>query len=128
MNLDEINLQAEELEDLQETEESVLFGLEKMIGNAHNKYLLNQLTQSPFFDRAARLLHNDFADHLNNHFNGRSSGQKNLQKIFEDFAGLLDNSPHQQLAVYAEEPTILNRLSKYVKILRSDLTNQYAGV
>lgn len=66
---------------------------------------------------ATRLLHNDLVEDLSKHFNAKSSGQKNVQKIFEDFPGLFHDTRNRQLTVYAEEPRILSRSSKYVKIL-----------
>ena len=88
-----------------------------MLANAHNRSILNELTQSPHFDGAARLLHDDLALDLNNYGNARNSGQKNVQNVFSDFPGLFHDTQNQQLTVYLEEPHILNRLSRYVKTL-----------
>ena len=116
-NLSEIELETSELVDLEETQETTAYGLAEMLANAHNTSIFNQLTQSPYFDRAARLLHEDLALDLTNYGNTRNSGQESVQNIFDDIPGLFHDTQNQQLAVYVEEPHILNKLSRYVKTL-----------
>lgn len=88
-----------------------------MIANAYNTSILEELQQSPYFDKAAQLLHEDLAYDLSKYGSAKSSGQTNVQNTFVDFPGVFHDTQNQQLAVYVEEPSILNRLSKYIKIL-----------
>ena len=112
-----IELKADELADLDKTTETTVYGLGEMVANAYNTSLLERLQQSPHFDKAAQLLHVDLAEELSRYGSTKSSGQTTSQNRFGGFPGVFYDTQNQQLAVYVEEPTVLNRLSKYVKML-----------
>jgi len=89
-------------------------GLGEMIVDAHNTDLLDKLQKSPKFEAAAQLVYQDIAEELNQSLNAEPFTS---EKIFQEFPGLFQDPENNQVAVYVAEPSVLNKLSKYVTLL-----------
>lgn len=86
-----------------DSENLVVSGLANLIANAHNTGLLNKLLESPHYNQAASLVHDNIASELNLELEKNTSSSANTQN-FE---------------IYMNNTEILNKLSEYVKILET---------
>ena len=88
-----------------------------MLVNAHNTSLLEKLKKSPQFEAAAKLVHQEIGEELNQRLNAAPFTPENAERVFQEFPGLFHDPENNQVAVYVEEPSILDKLSKYVILL-----------
>jgi hypothetical protein len=86
-----------------DSENLVASGLANLIANAHNTSLLNNLLESPHYNKAASLIHHEIANQLNT-----AVDNNNISSV-----------GNQDLEVYMNNPETLNQLSEYVKILET---------
>ena len=118
-------LQIDSGDPLIDSETLVASGLANLIANAHNQTLLNNLTNSPFYNEAAALVHNDLASKLNialdnNHISDINENisdinyNKSIPSISE-----ISNISEQSIEVHVNNLEVLNKLSEYITILES---------
>ena len=110
----EIQLQSQEAAVL---EKKIVLGLADMIVDTHNISLLDKLQKSPKFETAANLVHLEVGEEINRRLNAGPFTSENIEKVLQEFPGLFRDPENNQVSVYVEEPSILNKLSKYVKLL-----------
>ena len=110
----EIQLEPQEVAAL---EKKIVLGLADMIVDAHNTSLLEKLQKSPKFEAAAKLVHQEVGEEINRRLNAGPFTSDNIERVFQEFPGLFRDSENNQISVYVEEPSILNKLSKYVRLL-----------
>jgi len=98
-------------------EKKIVCGLGDMIVNAHNTSLLQQIQKSPKFETAAKLVHQDIGEELNQRLNAAPFTPENAERVFKKFPGLFQDPENNQVSVYLEEPSVLTKLSRYVTLL-----------
>ena len=96
-----------------------MLGLGAMIVNAHNTSLLNLLEKPPKFEIAAKLVHQELTEEINQRLNAGPFTQYTVERFFQEFPGLFQDPKNNQLSIYVQEPSILTKLSKYVKVLET---------
>ena len=123
----------EEEKEEADLEKNTVLGLSEMILNEHNKCRLAKLEKSSMFKPAAQFLYQQIGEELNQHL--KASTADNVEAYTEDdfkravqkVPGVLQYSQNNQLFVYLEEPSVLNRLSKIVKLMEIGEKSSIAG-
>ncbi len=101
-----------------DSETLISSGLAHLIADTHNQTLLNNLENSRFYNQAVTLVHNDLACKLNNALDNKSISDINANNCIPSI-GDISNVTDESIEVHVNNVEVLNKLSKYTKILET---------